>query len=78
MTITLEGEAAELLQRAAERAGYQDVDRFVRDRLADPAGEPGQSGRGKLSGEELVRRMTGAATAGLTTDEILAMTRGED
>lgn len=35
-------------------------------------------GRRKLSrGQELVRRMQGAATITMTTDEIMALTRGE-
>ncbi len=34
--------------------------------------------RQESRGEELVRRMRGSSTLGLTTDEIMAMTRGHE
>jgi AbrB family looped-hinge helix DNA binding protein len=35
------------------------------------------SRRGEGRGERIVRRMRGTATVGMTTDEIMALTRGE-
>ena len=34
--------------------------------------------RGETRGERIVRRLSGSATTRMTTDEILALTRGED
>jgi AbrB family looped-hinge helix DNA binding protein len=34
--------------------------------------------KGETRGEEIVRRLRGSATSGMTTDEIMALTRGED
>ena len=36
------------------------------------------NGEGDDPGEALVKRMWGIGTSGMTTDEIMAMTRGED
>jgi AbrB family looped-hinge helix DNA binding protein len=45
-----------------------DIDRLIRQKA--------RSGSGS-KGKELVERMRGRATTGLTTDEIMALTRGE-
>jgi AbrB family looped-hinge helix DNA binding protein len=34
--------------------------------------------KGETRGQEIVRRLRGSATAGMSTDEIMALTRGED
>jgi AbrB family looped-hinge helix DNA binding protein len=34
--------------------------------------------RGETRGEEIVRRLRGSATVKMSTDEIMALTRGED
>jgi AbrB family looped-hinge helix DNA binding protein len=38
---------------------------------------PAASPRGESRGERIVRRMRGKATVSMTTDEIMALTRGE-
>ena len=38
----------------------------------------GKGSRRESRGEELVRRMRGASTLGLTTDEIMTLTRGNE
>jgi AbrB family looped-hinge helix DNA binding protein len=34
--------------------------------------------KGETRGQEIVRRLRGSATGGMSTDEIMALTRGED
>ena len=78
MTITLEGDAAEILRRAADRAGYgDDVPAFVRRRLADPRAVEPNPYAGMTRGEEALARLKHAKTNGVTYEQIAEWNRSE-
>jgi hypothetical protein len=72
MTITLQlsEQAIKTLKQRAEEAGCQSIDAYL-EAVAQQSETPEETP------EQWIDRITGTATSGLTTDEIMAMTRSE-
>lgn len=80
MTITLNGHLEQLVKRQAAAAGYDDVQQYVRDRLADRASKDAAAETDEQRRAEIrasVDRMVGAATRPTTYEEVAAETRSE-
>lgn len=75
MAIALDPDLERLLEQRARAQGYHDLSGYLRNLLQrDGCAPPSPS----TPGERLVAHLRGKATKGLTTDEIMAMTRKED
>jgi AbrB family looped-hinge helix DNA binding protein len=74
MRVTTKGQVT-IPRDVRERLGIAPGDE-VEFRVRDDHAELRLSGEDP--GERLVRHLRGTATSGLTTDEIMAMTRGEE
>ena len=84
MQITIPDEYEEAVERRARALGYKSIEEFVVHLLAREVQPERQhqtlesGGAGNSPGEQMVAHMRGKATGGLTTDEVMAMTRSDD